>query len=259
MTYDSSAFTYTLYHDSRGEPGMSGQLLLATSRDDGTRYLVKHIVDKDIGNEYLAHKLALALDVPTTDAILIGPSKHFILPYAVGIEFIDGFKQFNSDDLIGNARADKPDEDTVPILIEDKEIKKPALPEIPKYRDDDPILLDFMRQIAFKYMIQLNNNLQYSIHNGRLISFDYADSFPRISVNQLYYWLSKGDAIVLDIHRKESDALLDTYLDPFFAFDDLEEEYIQSLFDEMSKLGIRTSHYVSYFKMLREAVQHLLS
>lgn len=184
MIYDSSSFSFTPYHDSRGTHGISGPLLLAKDRKSGIQYLVKHTIRNDIGNEYLAHKLAIALNVPTTEAILIGQSPQFNLPYAVGIEYAEDFKRFNADRLIGNTQKDGDGVGTA-IMSGDKDAEVPAPPKEPEYQDSDPFVTTLMRHMAFRYIINLDNNLQFATHDGKLIAFDFADSFTQNTSDML--------------------------------------------------------------------------
>ena len=109
---DSSAFTYEPYIDNRvkSRPGFSvgtsGQLLLATHKDNGKKYLVKHTYPHNAANEYVACWLAEKLYVPVPRAYLLSPNKVFKSKYAAAIEFIEGFTNFNkaavSEELQGD-------------------------------------------------------------------------------------------------------------------------------------------------------------
>ena len=146
MIYSENDFRCDPYKDSRGSAGESGNLLLGEL--NGKQYLIKHTIASDVTNEFVAHKLALSLGVPTTDAILIKKKKRssrFVENYAVGIEVAEGFQRANLDHFVG--------------------------------QDDSPYINDLMRYMAFRRMICLEDNVQLAYSNGRLISFDYAESF----------------------------------------------------------------------------------
>ena len=91
---DSSAFTYESFIDNRikSRPGFtvgtSGQLLLATHKDDGKKYLVKHTYPHNAANEYVECWLAEKLDTPAPRAYLLSPNKVFKSKYAVAIQYV---------------------------------------------------------------------------------------------------------------------------------------------------------------------------
>lgn len=223
MICDSDSFTYTPYIDSRGESGWSGQLLLATDKD-GKRYLVKHAEKKDISNEYLGHAFAKKVGVPTSDAILIRSSSAkspFKLPVAVGIAYEEDFRRFNADLLVGTER----------------------------YPDSHPYTLDFFRQMGFRYMISLDDNIQVAVARGRLISFDYAESF--LALNS--WMIRHGYEAVLEVmRRKDSIPLLDAYLESVYNYAVPEKEIV-----ELESLGYTTSYYRRYFDGLSKIVDEL--
>ena len=80
---DSSFFTYEPFIDNRvkSRPGFtvgtSGQLLLATRKEDGKRYLVKHTYPHNAANEYVSCWLAEKLGVPAPRAFLFSPNEAF--------------------------------------------------------------------------------------------------------------------------------------------------------------------------------------
>lgn len=69
MILDGTKMMKTRYMDSRGHSGEAGQLYIYKDVD-GAKYLVKH-KPLDVANEYVAHRLAMLLGVPTSDAVLI--------------------------------------------------------------------------------------------------------------------------------------------------------------------------------------------
>ena len=79
MILDGTKMMKTLFQDSRGHSGESGQLYIYED-ENGAKYLVKH-KPLDVANEYVAHRLAMLLGVPTSDAVLILKNGKF----AVGI------------------------------------------------------------------------------------------------------------------------------------------------------------------------------
>lgn len=161
MIYSEKDFQFSPYEDSRGSAGTSGDLLLAKIK--GKQYLIKHTVTSDVTNEFVAHKLALSIDVPTTDAILIKKKNRgscFIQNYAVGIEVAEGFQRANLDHFVG--------------------------------QNDSPYINDIMRYMAFRYMICLEDNVQLAYSNGKLISYDYAESFNNGEISHKFMTIT-GD------------------------------------------------------------------
>ena len=216
MIYSEKDFRYTPYQDSRGSAGTSGKLLLAEF--NGKKYLIKHMVASDVTNEFVAHKLALSIGVPTTDAILIKKKKRgscFVEDCAVGIEFAKEFKRANLDHFVG--------------------------------QDDSPYIEDIMRYLAFRHMICLDDNVQLAYSNGHILSYDYAESFENgdFSYKFMTYTGNGSDAVTNYLNRissmasnykssieimklKDTKVMRDAFYSPIYRFHE-EKEKIQDI------------------------------
>ena len=110
--FDSSEFSYEPYKDNRvvHRPGFtvgrSGRLLLATHQRTGKKYLVKHTYPHNAANEYVACWLAERMGASAPKAYLLTPNDAFETKYAVAIEYVDGFRRFDSvpEELKGLSR-----------------------------------------------------------------------------------------------------------------------------------------------------------
>lgn len=69
MILNGKKLKCTPFTDSRGHYGESGQLHIAEDIR-GTKFLVKSN-PADVTNEYVVHRLARSIGVPTSDAVLI--------------------------------------------------------------------------------------------------------------------------------------------------------------------------------------------
>ena len=134
-------------------------------------------------------------------------------------------------------------ESKVPIYVNGRPYKTP-LPSVVKYSDDDPLLKELMAYLAFRTLIVIEDNVQIALVGGHLISFDYAESFyltegsfsrllqgggikRQVQLFSDHLYLECGYRHSIEfLHRKDSDALLDAYLDPVFAFQDSDFGFI---------------------------------
>ena len=240
MILNGITLKYTPFRDSRGETGMSGKLYLAKA-PDGTRYLVKSN-PMIVANEYVAHNLAKLIGVPTSDAVLIKDGSLV----RVGIKYEEDFKLVSMDDFIG---ADK-------------------------YPDDDPHLAELMAYMAFRTLIDLEDNPQLAFARGHLISFDYAESFyltdltfsgilkggnlsHPVSLFASHLSLELGFRIATEILRRpRSDFLLEAYLAPVFAF---QEADFRPIFDDLDAVFPKalSSFYRACFDIVKREYQKL--
>ena len=251
------------FSDSRGESGMSGKLHIAEAAD-GTKYLVKSN-PVDVANEFVAHKLAKLIGVPTSDAVLIKSGRSI----EVGIIFEPDFKRVPWDDFLGT--EEYPEDH--PILV-NGEIYKTPLPAVSKYPDDDPFLADFMAYLSFRDLIVIEDNAQLAFAGGHLISFDYAESFylTEYTFNGLLRGAGLSHAVGLFadhqfleygyrnaikfLHRSGSDFLLDAYLAPVFAFEDVD---FQPIFDDLDAAfpPLVSAFYAACFEFTRRQIAKL--
>ena len=263
MILDGKGLIFSPFFDSRGESGMSGKLRIAEAKD-GTKYLVKS-APVDATNEFVTHRLARLIGVPTSDAVLIKSGSRV----SVGIVFEPDFKRVPWNDFLGTVEYKEDD----PILINGKVYETP-LPAVPKYSDDDPLLSEFMAYLAFRDLIVLEDNAQLAFAEGHLISFDYAESFylTEYTFNNLlrgsglshavglfanHQFLENGyrDAIQF-LHRPNTDFLLDAYLDPVFAF---QEADFQPIFDDLDAVfpPLVSAFYAACFAFTRKQIEKL--
>ena len=144
---DSSLFTYENYMDNRvkSRPGFtvgtSGQLLLATDRGNGKRYLVKHVFPHNAANEYVACWMAGKLGIPAPGAWLLSPNKAFDSKYAVAIEFVEGLTGF--------------DKTAVPEELQD----------------------ELIGQFAFNALLGADDTMQLGTAGGHIYSYDFSEAF----------------------------------------------------------------------------------
>ena len=109
---DSSEFKYEPYKDGRvvNRPGftvgMSGPLLMATHKITGKKYIVKHTCPHNAANEYVACWLAERMGVPAPKAYLLSPNRTFTTKYAVAIEYLDGLRNFKTENLSEEMKRD---------------------------------------------------------------------------------------------------------------------------------------------------------
>lgn len=102
---DSFEFKYEPYKDGRvvNRPsftvGMSGPLLMATHKATGKKYIVKHTCPHNAANEYVACWLAERMGAPAPKAYLLSPNRVFTTKYAVAIEYLDGLRNFKTENL----------------------------------------------------------------------------------------------------------------------------------------------------------------
>ena len=144
---DSNRFKFTEYEDSRVKErpgftvGFSGALLLSTDKQTGKLYIIKHTYAHNAANEYVASWLAEKIGVPTPHAELISHTPAFASPYAVAIEFIDGFTPL--------------DKDAVP-----KEMQQ-----------------DLIGQFALNAIVVTDDMIQMNAADGHIYSYDFSEAF----------------------------------------------------------------------------------
>ena len=248
------------FSDSRGESGMSGKLHIAEA-DDGTKYLVKSN-PVDVANEFVAHKLAKLIGVPTSNAVLIKTGNSV----KVGIVFEPDFKRVPWDDFLG---TEEYEDDMI-----NGEVYKTPLPTVPKYPDDDPFLAEFMAYLAFRDLIVIEDNAQLAFAGGHLISFDYAESFYLMenTFNKLlrgaglshavglfaeHQFLESGYRYALEfLHRPNTSFLHNAYLAPVYAFEDVD---FQPIFDDLDAVfpPLVSAFYAACFEFTRREIAKL--
>ncbi len=271
MILNRKDLQFSPYKDSRGKAGMSGRLQIAET-SEGKKYLVKSS-PVDVANEYVAHKLAQLIGVPTSDAVLI---RYGNRSTKVGIAFEEDFKRVPWSDFLGTEKV-KADEDDVLFFDGRKggrvDIESPEI-TVAKYPDDDPLLAELMAYLAFRSLIVLEDNVQLALAGGHLISFDYAESFyitetgfsTILNYNEFSYpvklfsnhlFLEHGYRDGLEfLHRPNTDFLLDAYLSPVFAF---QEADYQPLFDDLDEVfpPAVSSFYAACFEVVNKKINQL--
>lgn len=140
---DSSKLRISPYVDNRTKNdssfvGSSGPLLIGTGKD-GKKYIIKHTYPHNAANEFTACWLAEKLGVYAPKAFLLTKNKKFNSPYAVAIEYIEGFEFFAKDAVPNNA--------------------------------------DLISQFALNALIYTDDILQLNRVGNRVISYDFSESF----------------------------------------------------------------------------------
>ena len=252
------------FTDSRGKSGASGTLYIAED-PQGRKYLVKS-KPVDVANEYVAHNLAKLIGVPTSDAVLIkdGNSVH------IGIEYESDFQRVSGDDFLGTEVYEKSD---VPFYVNGN-IHKPSIITEAKYPDDDPLLGEFMAYLAFRNLIVLEDNFQLAFAGGRLISFDYAESFfmeegafngllngrglsNAVERFSIHLFLKNGYRNALEVlHRPDTDFLCDAFIAPLYAFQEADLQPIYNDLDEVFPSMVST-FYANCFEIARKEIEKL--
>ncbi len=230
----------TLFRDSRGHYGESGQLHISEDIR-GTRFLVKS-KPSDVTNEYVVHRIARLIGVPTSDAVLI-ETNGFV---EVGIIYKRDFRHVSLDDFVGDAN----------------------------YPDDSPYLADLMAYLALRDMVAMGDNHQLAFSGKRLISYDYADSFYMhdsllgaiqmvndISLpvstfaNQLILGRGYLSAIRI-LQRPNTDFLLNAYLDPIVKFQEVDLTQILADLNELYP-PVVPAFYMACFDEIRKAYDEM--
>ena len=144
---DAKDFTYKAFQDKRVKShpgfaeGQSGPLLLATHRETGEKYIVKHTYRHNAANEYAACWLGNKLGVLTPQAFLLSGDGPFSSKQAVAITFIDGLSSFDKSNL---------------SAIQQDEL---------------------IGQLALNMLIASGDKLQLGTAGGRIYSFDFSEAF----------------------------------------------------------------------------------
>ncbi len=93
-------FNFEPYSDK----GFSGNILLAVPKSAGfPKLLIKSDNPSSACTEFMYSRLAELLRIPTPKAYLMNVAKkdrrRFGSPYVVGIEFLEGLRRFNKDEM----------------------------------------------------------------------------------------------------------------------------------------------------------------
>ena len=228
------------FTDPRGHCGESGQLHISTDTK-GRSFLVKSN-PADVTNEFVVHRLAQIIGVPTSDAALID-NRGFI---EVGIVYEKDFKRASIDDFIGDA----------------------------KYPDDSPYLADFVSFLALRDLVAMGDNHQLAFARNHLISYDYADSFflsdstygVMCLLNDLSIPISAFSNNILIRHELESmlrilqrpktDFLVDAYCDTLFSFMDAD---LTPILNDLKAVfpAVVPAFYEACFDIMRDAIDEL--
>lgn len=144
---DACDFVYQQFIDNRVKQhpgfkeGTSGPLLLATHKQTGKKYIVKHTYPHNAANEYVACWLAHHLGVPTPSANLLTPNDLFSSEYAVAISFVEGFTRFEKTN--------------VPMAMQD----------------------DLIGQFALNSLIAAEDMMQLNAAGDHIYSYDFSEAF----------------------------------------------------------------------------------
>lgn len=227
----------TLFSDSRGHFGEWGQLHISEA-SNGIKYLVKS-KPTDVVNEFVVHRLARIIGVPTSDAVLID-NRGFI---EVGIEYEKDFKRVLLNDFVDNA----------------------------KYPNDSPFLADLFSYLALRDLVAMGDNHQLALSRNRLISFDCAESFclsdtfygAMCRLNSITYPLmcfSNGlklnkefISVLRFLKRPKTNFIVDAYLDIIFGFVDVD---LAPMLDELKEVFpvVVSDFYEACFGAIRKTI-----
>lgn len=109
---DSYKLSYTSYKDPRAESvenfeeGFSGPMLLGTDKETGKKYIIKHTYPHNAANEYVCCTLANMIGVAAPRTFLLSPNAAFSAKYAVAIEYLDGMKKVERENLTNQMKTD---------------------------------------------------------------------------------------------------------------------------------------------------------
>lgn len=144
---DSNRLIYTEYEDPRAgtiagfEEGSSGPLLLGTDKETGNQYIIKHTYPHNAANEYVCCALAKKLEIAAPEAYLLSPNERFSTKYAVAIEYLDGIKEIEKENL-------------------STQMKK-----------------DICRGYAFQYAFAQSDLVSIRQWKDRIVTFDFSETF----------------------------------------------------------------------------------
>ncbi len=131
-----------------------------------------------------------------------------------------------------------------------------------------------MRYLAFRRMIVLEDNPQIAVSQGRVISFDYAESFRitpvsydmMLSMGKVdmavenflqYLSLKKSYESALNILRRpDTPFLRAAYYEPFYNFSMVDKELILSDLDEVYP-PVVANFYYNCFEYIQEQINEL--
>lgn len=161
---NSEEFRYEPYKDNRiqNRPGftvgMSGPLLMATHKRTGKKYLVKHTYPHNVANEYVACWLAERIAAPTPKAYLLSSNRVFTTKYAVAIEYLNGLRNFKTENLSA-------------------EMKR-----------------DLISQFALCLLLRLDDTIQLSCNDEHIYSYDFSEGFNIVDMRIILR--ASGEAMV---------------------------------------------------------------
>lgn len=266
MILDGAKMIKTLYKDSRGHHGESGQLYLYEDIS-GIKYLVKQ-KPLDVANEYVSHSIARLIGVPTSDSVLIRENGK----YAVGIKFEEDFQRVSMDDFFG---TEKYEDDDLNMGYPPVSMLQAAET---KYPNDNPHLAEAMKYMAFRHIVVMDDNPQVAFAHDKLISFDYAYSFnltedlfdglmndSRTTLESVIIQFKRHLAILHGyksslelLRRPNTERLFDAYFDPVLNFLNVD---FNPLFDELRQVFSITvvDFYDDCFQLIRQEVEEMTS
>lgn len=226
---NSKEYSFITYEDERAKidadfVGGSGPLYLATHRETGKKWLVKHTYSYNASNEFVACWLAEKLGVYAPKSELMTPDKRFASKYPVAIEFIDGFEPFEKTSL---------------PLEQQKEL---------------------IAGFALHHLIDTDDTMQFNRSNGHIYTYDFSEAFCNLddflikaySLNPMFgneFLCRRRDAFIHHIDRLDFDSptlATEFGLDPSFMeaemiktarkVRDITDDDIMTMRDELEKM-----------------------
>lgn len=166
---NSEEFRYEPYKDNRiqNRPGftvgMSGPLLMATHKTAGKKYIVKHTCPHNAANEYVACWLAERMGVPAPKAYLLSSNRVFTTKYAVAIEYLNGLRNFKTENLSAEMKH------------------------------------DLISQFALCLLLRLDDTIQLSCNDEHIYSYDFSEGF---NIVDMWLILRAREEVMVDFLRR---------------------------------------------------------
>lgn len=251
---DSSMLTFKPFTDPRAKAnpgfteGLSGPLMLAADRS-GRKYIVKHACFHNAANELVASWLGYRIGAPTPHAYLLKRSERFPAMYGIAIEFIDGLKAVDKNNLT------------------------------------DQMQQDIIAQFALNILIDTDDKIQLSEAGGHIYSMDFSEAFYVSDTIMLKAFLfneeagrtwanNKLDAFCNHVRRLSFDTACefapDLHLEPETMKSgmiavakkvlDITDKEIDTLSDELSKMYPTgyADYYADCIYAIQERIRNLI-
>jgi len=195
----SADFIFELFnpHDENGD---SGQLLLATKRDNTEKYVVKHEFSDCACNEFMYHKVAEAMNLRTPKVKLIRKSKRDNIPFkfqACAIEFIEGLTKLELD-----------------------------------MRNTIDNFDDYFAFCALALILNEQDARQYFVADNKLLKLDNTSSFVEGDTLNMYLHLDKTPKKIIEVFKKNMTRMINYPIEDFWV-----ESYIKNIAEEFGDEG----------------------